>query len=345
MGGIGDLDRMGIDIPLRNELAALARQSLKPRQFPIRRDVELSGGTAASTSHTAFFDYQWIDARIVVVGVGRVAGAGLEDALRASMVRQLLGLCITRFGDPQAALDAMKGLINAPHPDLAIVRLDTASGAISAATVGDAKVVLAGATSPALPAQLPPETLVWITAGEVDAIGSATVPAAGLATLVDPALRDARSGSACALLFKVPGKDQNRTTLTLANEQQAIPQFLVEARRFLARHQVPEDVLDGMDIAFDEILTNCINYGFLGSRQQEILVSLAVEPGRFSVEIRDEGVAFDPLSVPEPDLSLDLDKRRIGGLGMHFVRILVDSVEYSRSCGWNILKLTKAFER
>ena len=335
---------MGIDIPLRNELAALARQSLQPRRFPVRRDVELSGGTAAPASHTAFFDYQWLDARTVVACTAQLPGVGLEDALRASSLRQLMHICIARLGDPQAALDTMKALVGTPAPDLALVRLDTSSGAIDAATLGDARVALAADADAPLPVRLPPDTLVWITAGEIGDLGSATVPETGLAALADPVLDNARSGAGCALLFKMPGKDATRTTLSLVNEQHAIPQLLVDARRFLERHSVPGDILDGMDIALDEILTNSINYGFPDSRHQEILVTLAIDPGRFSIEVRDEGIAFDPLGVPEPDLSLDLDERQLGGLGMHFVRTLVDTVEYTRSSGWNILTLTKAFE-
>jgi anti-sigma regulatory factor (Ser/Thr protein kinase) len=45
--------------------------------------------------------------------------------------------------------------------------------------------------------------------------------------------------------------------------------------------------------------------------------------------------------VPEPDLSADLEHRHIGGLGMHFVRSLLDSVAYKRSNGWNVLTLEK----
>ena len=56
----------------------------------------------------------------------------------------------------------------------------------------------------------------------------------------------------------------------------------------------------------------------------------------------DNGAAFDPLSVPAPDLTTSLDERAVGGLGLHLVRNLMDRVSYSRAGERNQLTLVKA---
>ncbi len=73
----------------------------------------------------------------------------------------------------------------------------------------------------------------------------------------------------------------------------------------------------------------------------EILIEVNVEGDRLMIDIRDDGAPFDPLSIPEPDLSVELEERQIGGLGMYFVRSLLDNIEYRRSNGWNVVSLEK----
>jgi anti-sigma regulatory factor (Ser/Thr protein kinase) len=58
--------------------------------------------------------------------------------------------------------------------------------------------------------------------------------------------------------------------------------------------------------------------------------------------MRDNGRAFDPSSVPEPNVKADLSERKIGGLGMYLMRKLMDEVFYeSLPEGWNILTMIK----
>jgi anti-sigma regulatory factor (Ser/Thr protein kinase) len=58
----------------------------------------------------------------------------------------------------------------------------------------------------------------------------------------------------------------------------------------------------------------------------------------------DSGIAFDPLAISEPDTSSALSERKIGGLGMFMVKKMMDSVDYCREDGKNILILTKSLE-
>ncbi|MGH8701072.1 MAG: ATP-binding protein, partial [Burkholderiales bacterium] len=57
--------------------------------------------------------------------------------------------------------------------------------------------------------------------------------------------------------------------------------------------------------------------------------------------IEDDGVPFNPLAMPAPDVSTPLRERRVGGIGIHFVRSLMDGVAYDRAGERNRLVLTK----
>jgi serine/threonine-protein kinase RsbW len=117
---------------------------------------------------------------------------------------------------------------------------------------------------------------------------------------------------------------------------------LAEAvERFGAVHRLPADILSALQVAVDEIVTNAITHGYAPGVQGEIAVRLRHWPGSVVLEIEDDGVPFDPLQAPPPDLGLPAAERPIGGLGIHFVRNLMDEVSYARRDGRNVLKLVK----
>ena len=63
------------------------------------------------------------------------------------------------------------------------------------------------------------------------------------------------------------------------------------------------------------------------------------EENAFVLEIIDSGIPFDLLILPAPDLSADIMERNIGGLGVHFIRTLTDSVSYRREEDRNVLRM------
>ncbi len=65
---------------------------------------------------------------------------------------------------------------------------------------------------------------------------------------------------------------------------------------------------------------------------------------RLHIIYSDNGVPFDPLTLPVPDLAADVGRRPIGGLGIHFVRCLIPEIRYERRDGRNYLFLTKPIE-
>ena len=110
---------------------------------------------------------------------------------------------------------------------------------------------------------------------------------------------------------------------------------------FAARRAWPETALFQVRLVLEEIMMNVISYGSDGADIPHVRLHLAQQGAALSMEIADDGVAFDPLQAPAPDLDADIDDRPIGGLGVFLVRELMDSVAYRREADWNRLSVTK----
>lgn len=106
---------------------------------------------------------------------------------------------------------------------------------------------------------------------------------------------------------------------------------------------LPQPSVDELCLCLDELLTNLTMHAGLAP-DARVEVSYALGPSRMSAEIVDPGPAFDPLSLPEPDTAAALEDRGPGGLGIHFVRTLMDEVRYERRGSTNRLHLAKRLE-
>ena len=77
------------------------------------------------------------------------------------------------------------------------------------------------------------------------------------------------------------------------------------------------------------------------SGASEATVSCGVQGGEAVLSLSDDGLAFDPTRRGAPDITLPAEARGIGGMGVHLVKKLMDSVQYQRSGGKNILVVRK----
>ncbi len=99
-------------------------------------------------------------------------------------------------------------------------------------------------------------------------------------------------------------------------------------------------------LVLEEVVVNIVKHGY-GNGEHDggrrgIDISMSSEAGNLTVEITDDGQSFNPLTdSPEPDLDASLEDRPVGGLGLHLVRTLIDTMRYRRSNGRNRLTLVK----
>jgi serine/threonine-protein kinase RsbW len=91
--------------------------------------------------------------------------------------------------------------------------------------------------------------------------------------------------------------------------------------------QIEPDAIADMLQAVEEAATNIIVHGYRGE-PGEIEVETVREQAALVVRLRDHAVLFNPTRVPPPDLTLPLQARRLGGLGVHLMRHFTDTLLY-----------------
>ncbi len=129
--------------------------------------------------------------------------------------------------------------------------------------------------------------------------------------------------------------------LTLRNQQSEIARAQDELEQFAAKHAVPQRPLHDVQLALEEHLANIVRHAYSDDREHCIQVRFQLDPHQLRVEVEDDGKPFNPLDQTPPDLSLPLDQRPIGGLGIHMIRKSLDALEYRRENARNILVMIK----
>ena len=100
---------------------------------------------------------------------------------------------------------------------------------------------------------------------------------------------------------------------------------------------LPPRTMFNTSLVLDELLTNIIKYGLPPQELREIYVRLELNEEHLDIVIEDDGIEFNPLEAPDPDLELPIEERPIGGLGIFIVRKLSSSFCYERVDGGNHL--------
>jgi serine/threonine-protein kinase RsbW len=133
----------------------------------------------------------------------------------------------------------------------------------------------------------------------------------------------------------------SQTDTTIRNRREEFPRVVSAVDRLAAEHKIAADVVRDMQVALDEVLKNIVDYGYTDQEEHEIRVRLGVLNNVLEATIDDDGVPFNPLDSAVPDTRAPLRERRIGGVGLHFVKNLMSEVSYNRVGGHNRLVLRK----
>ena len=105
---------------------------------------------------------------------------------------------------------------------------------------------------------------------------------------------------------------------------------------------VPASEAKDIKLAVDEACCNVVEHGYAGSPGTgPVGVAFEADGKTIAVTVSDRGRSFDPSQAPGPDLGAGWRDRRIGGLGWHLIRQLVDDVRYESGAAGNRLTLIK----
>ena len=134
---------------------------------------------------------------------------------------------------------------------------------------------------------------------------------------------------------------QQPDTLILPNAPGALTQLHGFVRDVASvRHLGAEDLHD-LEVILEEIVTNIMKYGGLEQGTESCRIDLILRENILLITISDRGTPFDPLAREAVDTDKPIEKRPIGGLGIHFVKNLTSSQHYEYREGRNVLTLTK----
>lgn len=129
-------------------------------------------------------------------------------------------------------------------------------------------------------------------------------------------------------------------TVTLHNDRRELVRLAGLVERFASEQRLPDESLAKINLVLDEMVSNVIKYGRVRDGEGGIDVVLALEGGLLTIDLADDGVAFNPLEATPPDLDRPIVERPIGGLGIHIVKALSETIAYRRENDRNRLTMT-----
>ncbi|MBQ7508623.1 MAG: SpoIIE family protein phosphatase, partial [Spirochaetales bacterium] len=130
--------------------------------------------------------------------------------------------------------------------------------------------------------------------------------------------------------------------LTMSNDIHQISLLAGFIDRIAEENDLDPSLAMSLNLAIEEAATNAIMYAYPKGTEGNIeLGAVAEEGGRLVFTLADKGKPFDPTKIPEADISAPVEDRPIGGLGIHLVRNIMDSISYKRLEGKNVLTMIK----
>jgi len=146
------------------------------------------------------------------------------------------------------------------------------------------------------------------------------------------------------VVLKASPRVEEHSLISVHSRDEEIPRVSEELERVMSGAGFAGKQILDMQLAVEEAFINIIRHGYHGA-YGAILIAIDFQEGRLTVTIEDDAPPFDPTRFQEPDFSADLEKRPIGGLGIHLMRSLSDEMRYEFETGKNRLKLIKIKDR
>ena len=130
-------------------------------------------------------------------------------------------------------------------------------------------------------------------------------------------------------------------TLTLKNDARQVGLLSSFIKDVMSKLQLEFKLANQIRLAVEEAVVNVMEYAYPAGTEGDVTVEVKSDGMQVKFVISDSGVAFDPTQTTDVDTTLSAEDRPIGGLGILLVRRLMDSINYERVDGRNILTLRK----
>ena len=133
----------------------------------------------------------------------------------------------------------------------------------------------------------------------------------------------------------------NDNTLCMSNDIEELNKLEPFLNGIFEREHLDMSMLPQIDLALEEAVTNIIMYAYPEGEKGTAELTVEVADGQICATLIDSGTPFNPLQQQEANLDVSLEERKIGGLGIHLIREIMDVVEYAYEDGRNVLKMKK----
>ncbi len=154
-------------------------------------------------------------------------------------------------------------------------------------------------------------------------------------------------GDDLTLMFLRHGSSQKHAShaprrIIMKNEMSEVGRMRGFIFSVCREHNVDEETVKTLNLAAEECVANVINYAYPKGIRGHVELTAEIAGGQLTLTVKDHGVAFDPTGHQDIDVEAGLDDRPIGGLGIHLVKTIMDTMTYQRTVdGYNVLTLTK----
>lgn len=134
----------------------------------------------------------------------------------------------------------------------------------------------------------------------------------------------------------------NEVSVVFLNQLSELERLNEVVETFALEHGLASKLVFEINLALDELLTNVISYAFKDTEEHQIQLWIQLESGLLTLRLEDDGIPFDPTRMADPDVDRAVEDREIGGLGVFFVKKVMDSLDYKRVEERNVITLTKS---
>ena len=132
-------------------------------------------------------------------------------------------------------------------------------------------------------------------------------------------------------------------SITLDNDVAQVTELNQFVQSMTEELQLDKALSRRIKLAVEEVVVNIMNYAYVADVKGQVKVEAMANDERLRFILTDSGRSFDPTAVSRADTTLTVEDRPIGGLGILLVRNLMDSINYERIDGQNILRIEKKF--
>ncbi|MGD9240251.1 MAG: ATP-binding protein [Desulfobacterales bacterium] len=134
---------------------------------------------------------------------------------------------------------------------------------------------------------------------------------------------------------------KNKVSFKLKSKLSELDALCQKLEKFGQSMGLSQKCIFEANLALDELFTNIISYGFDDKNEHTIRITISFQNDELVFNIEDDGIPFNPTEVESPDLECTIEECRIGGLGIHLAKNLMDEVCYQRCNDKNVLTLRK----